>query len=179
METGVAIGVYNVLDIFTDNEEYDILSATAQHRAELYCFFLSLFARREHVPRIANFAEFVIPQYSAGDFKAHLRISTETHEKVVELISEDLAAEYNGGHLPIAPDKAILLFVWYLSNQDSMREISHLFGISMSTVHGYIHKVARTLVSKMKKVSQIICLAYSNYYLAGIDPHSGADVGIL
>ena len=96
METGVAIGVYNVLDSFTDNEEYEILSATPQHRAELYCLFVSLVARREHVPRIANFAEFVIPQYSAGNFKAHLRISTETYEKVVELISEDLAAEYNG-----------------------------------------------------------------------------------
>ena len=47
METGVAIGVYNVLDIFTDNEEYEILSATPQYRAELYCLFLSLFARRE------------------------------------------------------------------------------------------------------------------------------------
>ena len=97
METGVAVGVYNVLDIFTDNDEYEILSATPQHRAELYCLFVIPVCQERTSQESQTLLSLKSPSTLLEILnKAHLRISTETYEKVVELISEHLAAEYNG-----------------------------------------------------------------------------------
>ncbi|KAJ8308990.1 hypothetical protein KUTeg_013864 [Tegillarca granosa] len=41
----------------------------------------------------------------------------------------------------LATDKQLLLFLWYISNQESMRETAHLFGISISTVHSTLIKI--------------------------------------
>jgi predicted DNA-binding protein YlxM (UPF0122 family) len=41
-----------------------------------------------------------------------------------------------GGKEQIPPEKQLLLLIWYISNQESMREAANLFGISISTVHG-------------------------------------------
>jgi hypothetical protein len=45
----------------------------------------------------------------------------------------------------ITPQKQLLVFLCYLSNQESMREIGHYFGLGKSTVHGILRRVSTTL----------------------------------
>jgi hypothetical protein len=50
-----------------------------------------------------------------------------------------------GGKEQFPPEKQLLLLIWYISNQESMREAANLFGISISTVHGTVLKVCHVM----------------------------------
>jgi predicted DNA-binding protein YlxM (UPF0122 family) len=49
------------------------------------------------------------------------------------------------GKALISPEKQLLIFIWYLSNKDSMRVVARLLGVSKSTTHKYIIRVSRAL----------------------------------
>lgn len=60
------------------------------------------------------------------------------------ILNEVFVVLQRNGHGPqanVLPDKQLLVALWYLANTASMREVSHLFGLSMSTVHGIIKNV--------------------------------------
>lgn len=52
-------------------------------------------------------------------------------------------------------EKQFLLFLWYISNQESMREAANLFGISKSTVHETIMIVCHVFYQTFKIVSNV------------------------
>ena len=119
------------------------------------CMILSLSAikkRRDSVPKIYGYAEHVIPTYNMSDFKMHFRISTVTFHKICDLISHLLLSDHSGGQVAVAPEKMILVFLCYLVNQESMREVGHYFGLSKSTVHGCVQKVCKAMLASMRKV---------------------------
>ena len=70
-----------------------------------------------------------------------------------------LVSEYPAGKKQVDVEKQLLLFVWYLANQESMREASMLFGLSMSTVRSTIMKVSRIFNGVYKNVS-LSCMLY-------------------
>jgi hypothetical protein len=45
-------------------------------------------------------------------------------------LKPDLVKHYRGGKETISPETQLLVFLWYVANQDSQREIGVLFGIS-------------------------------------------------
>ena len=89
----------------------------------------SLFMRREYVPRVDNFVEDVLPAMSESDFRKHFRLSRTTAE-VIHSNIEHLFENGAGGVtcLLISTWKKFVIFIWYLSNSCTMREISMLFG---------------------------------------------------
>lgn len=95
----------------------------------------TLLLPRTEVPRILHFTENTVPRFSSKDFRNHFRLGRVTFEIVLEEMAPSLTSEHLGGKDQLDIDKQLLLFVWYLANQESMREASNLFGISISTVH--------------------------------------------
>ena len=82
-------------------------------------------------------------------FQASFRINKSTFDIVADRVVPVLLAKRteNTGPIAVPPQKKLLVFLWYVSNTSSMREIANLFGLSKSTVHGVVlvHEVADVL----------------------------------
>ena len=53
----------------------------------------------------------------------------------------------------VLPDKQLLVALWYLANTTCMREVVHLFGLSIATVHGIIKDFHKAIGQLSKKVT--------------------------
>ncbi|KAK6171700.1 hypothetical protein SNE40_018139 [Patella caerulea] len=99
-------------------------------------FFVDQFPER--LPKVSDYAEKTVPEYDTDDFKYHYRLSKESFYFLLEKLRDHLTATNVGGDAQVPPEKMLLIFVWYMATQESMREIAHLFGISISTTHKII-----------------------------------------
>jgi len=70
-----------------------------------------------------------------SEFRRHFRISLDVYKHLLGDFHQNLTKTYRGRYLPISPEKQILVFLWYVTNQDSQREIAMLFGIGESAVN--------------------------------------------
>ncbi|XP_033730191.1 protein ALP1-like [Pecten maximus] len=86
-----------------------------------------------------------VPQ-NVDDFRSHFRISRNTFDIILQDIYHSLLLKGKGQHDTVSPDKQLAVCLWYLANQESMREVAHLFGLSKSTVHGIIMKVCNAFM---------------------------------
>lgn len=124
----------------------------------LYAFmkhiFLFVLLRSKLTPlRILGYAENTVPVISTTYFKFHFRICKEMFEVILQHIGGELLPSHGGGSDETDPSKQVLLFLWYLANQQSMREISHIFDLSMSTVHATLKRVNNATNGKLWNVS--------------------------
>lgn len=111
------------------------------------------YLHRDSLPNIEEYFENVVPQYTDYDFKKHFRITRRSYEALVFQLDPFLCdKQHHGGKEVIPPEKQILIFIWYLSNQDSIREIAQLFNVSTSTAHGIIARVASASSNLRSKV---------------------------
>ena len=112
--------------------------------------------RRDHVPRVPGFAENVVPAMNSRDFVQHFRMSRGAFEQVLQLIGPIITDNVvPGGKEAVNVDKQLLLFVWYMANQDSMREVSVLFDLSLDTVHAVIYRLLDVFQNHLSHVSII------------------------
>ncbi|XP_033757860.1 putative nuclease HARBI1 [Pecten maximus] len=110
---------------------------------------------RRDSPKVFGFVEDVVPQYCDRDFRRDFRISRNTFERLsVELTPQIEYRERSDGKEGLSVRKQILIYLWYISNQDSMREISRLFGTSPSTVHRCVRRVSEALSNIRHKIIQ-------------------------
>lgn len=123
----------------------------------LYAFmkhtFLFVLLRSKSTP--LEYAENTVPVFSTTYFKFHFRISKEMFEVILQHIGEELLPSHGGGSDETDPSKQVLLFLWYLANQHSMKEISHIFDLSMSTVHATLKRVNNAINGKLWNVNNI------------------------
>ena len=87
---------------------------------------LDLIPDRRRV-RIEGYAETVVPSYSLSEFRGHFRLSVETFEQlVIELgnCPELPTGPQYGGREPISVVKHLLITLWFLGNQKSIRSVS-------------------------------------------------------
>ena len=82
----------------------------------------------------------------------HFRIDRATFEIILQTIAPHLTTNNVSGKEQIPQDKQLLLLIWYISKQESMREAENLFGISISTVHGTVLKVCQVFNQTFKNV---------------------------
>jgi hypothetical protein len=107
---------------------------------------------KRKVPKLVGYAENVVPRYLEEDFHAHFRLSNAVYKLIVERLDPHLSREHGGGIEQMSPNKQILIFLWYMANQDSMKEVSQQFGIGTSTVHNILKNVFKCFVSEFKHV---------------------------
>ena len=96
--------------------------------------------KRECIPKVQNFAD-TVESFTDYDFKKHFRIAKSTFDIVLDKVNPFLPQT----EITESSETQLQIFLWYLSNQCSMREISNLFCISISTVHACISRVASAL----------------------------------
>ena len=94
----------------------------------------------------------------------HFRVSPEIFElimnSIVHSITDDIA--WPGGSEPILPEKKLLVFLWYMANQETLREVSNTFAIGTTTVHEIVMTVSEAISENLENVSKnygwvIIC----------------------
>lgn len=98
--------------------------------------------------RIEGYAETVVPNYNLSEFRSHFRTSADTFEQlVVELgnCPELPTGMQHGGREPISVEKHLLITLWFLGNQDSIRSISDRFNVTKSSVFTRVNRVCKAL----------------------------------
>ena len=86
-------------------------------------------------------------------FQSHMRISRHIFDLLREHVTPEILKHNRGGNIPVSPDKQLQIFLWYLCNQSSMREVSELFGLSISTVWVIFNDVLDAVLLLQEKVN--------------------------
>ncbi|XP_055922969.1 uncharacterized protein LOC129953661 [Eupeodes corollae] len=100
----------------------------------------------ENIPsnhqKIENFVD-IIRNYCDANFKIHFRLERTTVNVLIDRYSLLLRCDSTPKRgLPrISAEKEIYIFLWYIANTNTFREISNLFGISRSTAWNVVKKV--------------------------------------
>lgn len=97
--------------------------------------------------RIPNYVETVYRQYSIDDFKDRFRMSRDTFERFVDVMSPFLMKPR--GISDISSEKKLLVFVKYLSTQITFQCIADIFGICETSVHSIIHDLSRIVCKRL------------------------------
>ena len=103
-----------------------------------------------------NVVELLDEPQHIDDFKTHFRVSRELFSFILNELSNKLQRNGHGPQVNVPPDKQLLVAMWYIANTASMREVAHIFGLSMSTVHGIVKDVCDELAKLSDRVSKIV-----------------------
>lgn len=140
-DTNTVLATFMINELNMVNED-----ETDDNADGLVLYLLSENTVREHVPSVGDFYEVTINSFTENDFKRHFRVCRQTfHEIVREIGPVVVKIERAQGKRPIAVEKQIMVCLWYLCNNTSMREIALLFGVSQSTVFECVHSVCSAL----------------------------------
>ena len=112
--------------------------------------------QRRYIPRLGGFSENIVPQFNNKQFLRHFRVSPEIFyiimNSVVHSIADDGA--WPGGSEPILPEKKLLVFLWYMANQETLREVSNTFAIGTTTVHEIVIAVSEAINENLVDASK-------------------------
>ena len=86
--------------------------------------------------------------YKLDVFRSHFRMSRTTFELLTQMIvpSEHIPKGNSFGRPVVKPDKQIAIAVWMMANQETHRQISDRFDVSLSSVSRCFRRVCRALV---------------------------------
>lgn len=104
---------------------------------------------------MVGYVENVVPRYLEEDYRSHFRISKTVVELIHERLGHYLIRQHGGGLEQTTSYKQILIFLWYMANQDSMREVGQQFGEGTSTVHDILKKVCKVFIEVFGNVSTL------------------------
>lgn len=133
-----------------------------------------LFAEKTERPKVTTFLD-CVNQMSSAEFSRHFRVSVHVFQHIVDKLTPNLIKEFHGGYQPVSVETQILVFLWYVANQNSQREIALLFGLSEWSVNTIIHSVAQCICDKsdcyikMANAQREVEISNSFYDSCGID----------
>eukprot|EP00102_Acyrthosiphon_pisum_P018794 XP_016656004.1 PREDICTED: putative nuclease HARBI1 [Acyrthosiphon pisum] len=84
--------------------------------------------------KIEDFAELLVPKFTNKEFKSHFRVNRSSIEVVMTFIGPALSQK----SIKINVEKQILIFIWYMANCETHRQIGNRFNIAESTSHDII-----------------------------------------
>ena len=112
---------------------------------------------RVDLPKLCGYVENIIPQFLEEDFDTYYRISLRVFDKILLRITPQLLRTDTGGVEQVAPNKQLLAFMCHMSNMETMREVGHYFGLSISTVHGIIRR-ASSILNEVVGLVSTVCI---------------------
>lgn len=124
-----------------ENDHCTLPIQLLSHNNVMGALFQLLHGKRWDVPRIEGYSERVIPRFISEDYRVHFRISKDMSETIHEAIQPKLIFEHRGGNEQISPRKQLLLFLCYMANNETFRELGQYFGVGKSTAHVCIARV--------------------------------------
>ncbi|XP_055904676.1 uncharacterized protein LOC129940385 [Eupeodes corollae] len=92
-----------------------------------------------------------IESFSEEDFKSHFRLRRSTIERLITSYSQhylSLHAVNRGGRIKIGCRKEVFMYIWYISNTVTFRQLANLFGVTKSSSWVVVNRVCKWLVSK-------------------------------
>ncbi|XP_067018487.1 putative nuclease HARBI1 [Acropora muricata] len=106
-----------------------------------------VFTRRK-LARISRYFESTVPHYHCDVFRSHFRMTSSTFEMLSHFLSasDHIPKANRFGKPCIHPRKQIAVAVWALANQESCRQISDRFDVTMSSVTRCLRRVTKALV---------------------------------
>lgn len=101
-----------------------------------------------------NVVELMDEPQHINDLRTHFRESRELFTFIFNELSYRLHRNGHGPQVNVPPDKQLLVALWYIANTSSIREVAHVFGLSMSTLHGIEKDVCDAIAQLGSRVSK-------------------------
>ena len=144
--------------------------------------------RRNEKPRCQGYLADVVPRYNLDDFRSVFRLGRVMCETLIVLIGLQLASyteSHHGGRAGMSVETTVLVALYYLGSQETIRKVADKFAISESSVlkaRDRFVDVLLTLQSSIIKWPQVsICFVCHNkrrhartYAHAGAHRHAQA-----
>lgn len=113
----------------------------------IFCSAMGLFMKRK-ISRIHNYFEVTVPVHELDVFCSRFRMLRTTFELLTQMIvpSEHIPKGNSFGRPVVKPDKQVAIAVWMMANQETHRQISDRFDVSLSSVSRCFRRVCRALV---------------------------------
>ncbi|KAF2895776.1 hypothetical protein ILUMI_10400 [Ignelater luminosus] len=111
---------------------------------------LNFAMEKEERPKVENFVNIVINEYSAAELKRNFRIHKRTFIAMnshFRMTNHFPKTEKKGGPKSTFSESRILAFLWYARNKCCMRDVAGRFGMAESTFHGCFNRVLEYLIS--------------------------------
>ncbi|KAI4464159.1 hypothetical protein MML48_3g00015506 [Holotrichia oblita] len=110
-----------------------------------------LFKQKRHLHRVKEFTEVSVQKYDDMEFKEHFRLTRYTYNYLKERIKNSkILPSHKYGRKKIEIDKALQMTLWYLSNNETYRQISDRFNVTKSSAYRTIRKILKYFVSISK-----------------------------
>ncbi|KAL3877159.1 hypothetical protein ACJMK2_034907 [Sinanodonta woodiana] len=104
---------------------------------------LGILAGRDEVPKVKCFAQEFIPNMDDHEFRRHFRVGKTDYNFLFSEFADALVRK-DGGHGAVSPAKQLLVFLWHISNLESVRETT-------STVQGCAHSDTKDIGNRANK----------------------------
>jgi hypothetical protein len=93
--------------------------------------------QRRYIPRLGGFSENIVPQFNNKQFLRHFCVSPDIFDIIMNSVVHSITDDggWPDGSEPVLPEKKHLVLLWYMVNQETLREVSNTFAIGTTTVH--------------------------------------------
>ncbi len=89
----------------------------------------------------------ILMQMDEHKFRRHLRVTWALFDVLLLKLNQHIQTLHVGGRPDVPLHQKLAMFLWYMGNQNSFRELSDKFNVSQSTAHRVILELLRTLCS--------------------------------
>lgn len=149
--------MYTLLDLFLANNEDDsaVTAVINNNRSstKLMTFFTLLLVskrgKRRRKARIANYVETIMPLYQIDDFRQRFRMNRDTFNELTETLSPILIHGDCDGSMKIPVDKQLLIYIKYVSSQQTMQTIGDLFGVCEATICNLVRRKSSVICDEL------------------------------
>ena len=109
--------------------------------------------REKHIRQTVDHSVW-LEAYNDRTFYELFRMQRTTFRKFVDvLIAQDtnnlIRKKYRGGNYLVAPEKSVLVFLWFLSRQDTLLSIADHFDLVPSTVMNIVNSLLYLIVMQV------------------------------
>lgn len=134
-------------------ELYDALHSTNSNNF-LICLKLLLRRYKEEY-KIPLELEDWIENYTEIKFYEFFRMTKRTFFVLLDIILENdehkiITKKYRGGDYPVAPEKSLLIFLYYVAQKDTLNTIGERFKVAKSTVMNLVNGFLYVINNKLK-----------------------------
>ena len=136
-----------VLGVMDDSSTRDLVLGCCLVIAKTLDDMRTLLVLRMRQPtvRVQGYAEQVVPLYPLDDFRRHFRVQRSTFDILIRLLSPNgLERLDRRGRPSLRCEKQLLITLWMLATQETIRSVSNRFGVCEATVY---RAVRRTIVA--------------------------------
>lgn len=98
-------------------------------------------------PRSDNWGDTIVLDFTPFQFMQNFRVSPESFEYIFSQVKHVMGRRNTNYHLCVPIQKRVAIAIWKLATGGEYRTISHLFGVSLSTVFNCVQEFCNTVIT--------------------------------